>query len=133
MTLNELCQLRYLKVLIERDEERYQELKDKVTNISPILTGMPAQQGTSDKVGEGAAALADLARRIQDDTVSFTIRRARMEEYIRCIDDAQLRTILILRFVDGLTWNQVADRIGGNNTEDSVKKACYRYLKKCEE
>lgn len=34
------------------------------------------------------------------------------------------------RFQDFLKWDAVAAKLGGNNTEDSVKKACYRFLKK---
>lgn len=53
-----------------------------------------------------------------------------VEEYIKTIDDSRMRRIVQMRFVDKLTWNQVADNVGGNNTEDSVKKAFYRFLEK---
>jgi hypothetical protein len=36
----------------------------------------------------------------------------------------------MLRVIDGLTWNEVADEIGGGNTENSVKKIYQRCLKK---
>lgn len=50
-------------------------------------------------------------------------------KYICSIPDNQTRLIFYLRFVEGLKWNNIADQIGGNNTEDSVKKRCYRYIK----
>ncbi len=54
----------------------------------------------------------------------------KLTEYISHIPDSQTRTIFYLRFIECLKWNSIADRIGGNNTEDSVKKRCYRYVGK---
>lgn len=51
-----------------------------------------------------------------------------VEEFIASVTDSRMRRIITLRFIDGLSWNKVADRIGGNNTEDSVKKAFYRFM-----
>ena len=51
-----------------------------------------------------------------------------VEEFIAGLDDSRMRRIITLRFIDNLSWNKVADRIGGNNTEDSVKKAFYRFM-----
>ena len=50
-----------------------------------------------------------------------------VEEFIASIKDSHIRRIVNLRVVDGLSWCEVARRIGGN-TEDSVKKAFYRFM-----
>ena len=50
-----------------------------------------------------------------------------VEEFIASIPDSHIRRIINLRVVDGLSWNEVARKIGGN-TEDSVKKAFYRFM-----
>ena len=50
-------------------------------------------------------------------------------EYIDNIDDSLIRQIISLRYINGLTWEQVAAHIGGNNTADSVRKAAERFLK----
>lgn len=52
----------------------------------------------------------------------------KVEEFIASVDDSRMRRIITLRFIDNLSWNKVADRIGGNNTEDSAKKAFYRFM-----
>jgi hypothetical protein len=49
-------------------------------------------------------------------------------DYITDIPDSQIRQIFSLRFIGGYKWNTVADIVGGGNTEDSIKKAVYRYL-----
>ena len=51
------------------------------------------------------------------------------QEYIQSIDDSLIRQIITLRHIDGLTWEQVAARIGGNNTPDSLRKMHDRFLK----
>ena len=53
-----------------------------------------------------------------------------VEEFIASVDDSRMRRIITLRFIDNLSWNKVADRIGGNNTEDSVRKAFTRFMEK---
>lgn len=51
-----------------------------------------------------------------------------IERFISSISDSFVRRIVMLRVVDGLTWNEIADKIGGGNTENSVKKIYQRYL-----
>ena len=53
-----------------------------------------------------------------------------VEEFITTIKDSHMRRIISLRVVDGLSWNKVADRIGGGNTDDSVRKAFDRFMEK---
>ena len=52
-----------------------------------------------------------------------------VETFITSIKDSHIRRIVNLRVVDGLSWNEVARRIGGN-TEDSVRKAFERFMEK---
>lgn len=53
-----------------------------------------------------------------------------VEEFIAGVEDSRIRRIITLRFIENLSWNKVADRIGGGNTEDSVKKMFYRFMGK---
>ena len=50
-----------------------------------------------------------------------------VEEFIASISDSHIRRIVNLRVVDGLSWGEVARRIGGN-TEDSVRMAFNRFI-----
>ena len=62
---------------------------------------------------------------LEDDLLEKTNE---IEEFIASVEDSRMRRIITLRFTDNLSWNKVADRIGGNYTEDSVKKAFYRFM-----
>lgn len=52
-----------------------------------------------------------------------------VEEFISNIKESHIRRIVNLRVVEGLSWQKVADKIGGN-TEDSVRMAFERFMKK---
>ena len=127
MTIKELSQLSNLRKEIKLLEYQLKRLEDMSTNITPQITGMPDASQVSDKVGNYAteiALLKDLIKKNKDEVWKEYLR---LENYISSIADSLTRQIFILRFVDGLTWVQVAHRIGGN-TEGSVKATCYRYL-----
>lgn len=51
-----------------------------------------------------------------------------IEDFVCRIDDSRVRLIISLKFIDGLSWNQVADCMGGGNSEDSVRKMFERYV-----
>ncbi len=51
------------------------------------------------------------------------------EEFINGLDDARMRRMLQYRYIDDLTWIQVAHKMGGRHTEDSCKKAVERFFK----
>lgn len=51
-----------------------------------------------------------------------------VEEFIASIKDSHIRRIINLRVIDGLSWNEVAMKIGGN-TEDSVRMTYNRFMK----
>lgn len=53
-----------------------------------------------------------------------------VDDFILRIDDSLIRRIVTFRFVDGMSWQGVANKIGGGNTDDSVRKAFIRYMEK---
>lgn len=55
-----------------------------------------------------------------------------VEAFIESIEDSVVRQIVHYRYVEGMPWNSVADKIGGYNTEGSVKMMFKRYLEKAQ-
>lgn len=64
------------------------------------------------------------------DILEFDLLRMtnEVEEYIASLDDSFIRRIINLRIIEQLTWNKIADRMGGGNTEDSVRMAFNRFV-----
>ena len=76
-------------------------------------------------------ARSSLTRKIQRLEEKYTELlglTSEVEEYIDTIDDSRMRRIITMRIIDKLTWNQVAIKIGGGNTEDSVRMAFNRFF-----
>lgn len=130
MTVKELSQLFYLGREIEMDRRRLAELEEMADSLSsPSMDGMPHAPGYGDKIARCVAEIVDLQAIIAAKQQQCLYERSRLERYIASVPDSLTRQIFTLRFVEGKTWGQVAAAIGGGNSEDSVKKACYRYLR----
>lgn len=128
MTIKELSQLYHLNREIEQDRQRLDELRRQAIPGAQVITGMPHAPGAYDRVGKYATEIADLEGVIDAKMKQCFYELNRLNRYIAGVEDSQIRQILTLRFINGLNWLQVARSIGGNNTMDSVKKTCYRYL-----
>ena len=130
MTLKELSQLYYLNREIEQDKERLEKLKSQAYTLpGPKMSDMPrggAPEGST--IDRQVAEIVDLEAIIQAKIIQCLHERNRLERYIADIPDSLTRMIFTLRFINGLSWLQVASHVGGNNTGDSVKQACYRHL-----
>lgn len=126
MTRKELYQLYYIKKDIAEKKKELSEKEAQIDSITVDLSGMPKGQGVHDNVSKLACEIAELKAVIEEQEA----RRDRITEFIYSIDDVRLRMIFELKFIRKFSWRKVAFRIGGGNTADSVKKACYRYLEK---
>lgn len=124
-----------LKARIKKTEseiERIEEegtVKDKVMGglgglQSFKIEGYPTQQLSRKRtlLYSRKATLASLEME-----VSETLNQ--VEEFIASIEDSRMRRIINLRYIENLPWNKVADKIGGGNTEDSIRMAFNRFMK----
>jgi len=146
LTKKELSQLFYLNREIKQLQHKKQLLESDLKQLNTTVGCVQASQMQipfklhSVKV-EGIAItdrkkwlkikaeLTDVKKLIELKSEQLVCKYNRLNRYIQSVDDSLIRQILELRFIEGLNWNKVADGIGGNNTEDSIKKACYRFLK----
>ena len=66
--------------------------------------------------------------------VSYQIQQMELvneiERFLQNVDDAAMRRIIDYRIVRQLSWNRVADLMGGDATEDSVRIAFSRFMEK---
>lgn len=127
MTIKELSQLYYLNREIEREQLRIRELEDAATNTAAKITGLPHTGSISNNTAI-AAQIADCRTIVEAKQRAAVAEYNRLMRYIAGIDDSLMRQILTLRYINGFTWNQVADSIG--ITENSAKQAHSRFLRK---
>ncbi len=125
----ELSQLYWLSKEIKAKEEQLAQLRAIAESTTAPLSDLPHRSGANDKIGKTAAEIADIKALIQLKVQEYWHEYNRLMRYINGIDDSLVRQIMTLRYINGMTWNAVADTIGGN-TEDSVRKIHDRYLRK---
>jgi hypothetical protein len=84
-----------------------------------------AGYGRSERV---QAQIKVLGKTYEDKLLRLYASRRDVETMLDGITDGKARVIIRYRYIDGLTWQQIADKLGGNNTEESTKKYCQRVL-----
>ena len=128
MTARELKNLYYLKKEIKEQQRRLAELEAAATNCSSKITGLPSGEGISDRIGNYAAQIADLRALLDLNVKKSFYELNRLIRYIGGIEDPLIRQIMIYRFENHMSWQQIERAIGGNNKAESLRKKLYRYL-----
>ena len=133
MNKNQLRQLRHLKSEIRLLKQQIDNLESEI--VTDRVRGSDVEHPYIEKtyIIRGLAydrrkikRLKEKLQRRVDDLIDLVVE---INEYIETIDDSLIRQIITLRYVNGLTWDQVAARIGGGNTADSLRKMHDRFLK----
>lgn len=122
MTKKELSQLYYLKKEIKEQQRRLSELEAAATDCSVKITGLPSGKGISDKIGNYTAQIADLKALIDLNLKKCFYELNQLDRFIRDVEDSQMRVILTLRYIQGLSWQRVAYAIGENDEQYPRRK-----------
>lgn len=110
-----LQEVRRIDRRIDARQERLDRIRERLqAGRMSALTGMP-RGGRSDWA-ETADRLIDLERRVNA-TIREMCRWKRLaQEAIDRIDDSRLRDVLEYYYIDGMTWEQVAEAMGYADT-----------------
>lgn len=119
-----------LRQQLEKHEDLLCELRHSAQAANHAPDGMPHTKGVSDKVSTLAIAIVDLEERIAYLKKTIAAEEGDISAWIGSIEDPLTRQIFRLRFLCGLSWADVAQTVGGRNSENSIKTACYRYMER---
>ena len=128
MRSKELEQYRSLK----REVEILEKELHKITHQSPYsmnFNGMPRSGRIADKTGEMAALVADIEVMLKDRKYWCLHMRKKIERFIDSIDDSETRTIVRLRAIDNLSWQDIAIKLGKSD-KAYPKRRYYRVVRK---
>ena len=130
MTKKELSQLYWLNREIEEEKRKLHELEAAASGCTASITGLPHVMGAYDKIGDLAILIAE-----QRDLIDLKVRQSvieynRLNRYIADVEDAQMRMILSLRYVNGLSWQQVAFHMGQEGDGSTQRKQHDAFLRK---
>ena len=129
MIREELEQMYYLHRELRMWEQELERLRGRSLVQSPQLNASHGSD-TSDKVGALAEKRVDLERLISAKREEIQQQRDKAVVYIYGIPDSLTRQIVYYRCVSLFSWRHVAYEVGGNNTEDGVRKIYSRFMDK---
>lgn len=112
------------------DRQRLVALEERALPGAQRLSGLPGSGNVQDKLATYAVEIADLRAVIEAKYRRCLAEQQRLEAYIAGIEDSFVRQIFTCRFVEGLSWRQVADKVGGKNSAGNLYKMAYRFVKK---
>ena len=136
MTMKEriagLEQLKHLKREIDDLSQRIGELELMAQGGAGRITGLPRGGRTSDRVAECAVKIAEVRDRMEARRVDCLNALAALYAFIDDIPDSLTRQIFMHRYIDGMSWQQVAFRV--NEFDEQFPRRIHnRYLKKLDE
>lgn len=109
-----------LKRMIDKQRLEVAELRESAVSISTGADGMPKQSVSGSKTERMVEQLAvEEARLIH--------LEKRLYQAIMSIPDEYIRRMIRLKVCKNYSWNWIAQKLGGNNTGDSIRKLCVRY------
>lgn len=109
-------------------EDILQNLRRSVGPGTQALTGMPHAPGVKDKVGDLATEITYMERRVAALQAEVDDQAVEVRNFIAGVQDDQMKIILSLRYIRGLTWIEVALVLGGRNTGSGVRSAVWRFF-----
>ena len=104
---------KYLQIDAQIDELILERcaLMDRATKITPALNGMPHAPGVSDKICNAVAVIDSIDQKIADKMTELREEKERIEMAIANIPDARLRILMRYRYIQGLTWEKIAEKM----------------------
>ena len=130
-----LRQLRHLRNEIRLLQEKLQELEngavsDVVSGSSQYfpfterrftITGLPSDSYV-------AKHTSRLRRQLHERICELTRLQTALMDWINSIEDSEIRQLLILRYLDGLSWQAIAQRLGTAGDGSTERKKVNRFL-----
>ena len=139
MNKKELSQLRYLNKeieLLKQQIEQAEHIVEKKYAADYVLGSNPVWPYQKRVFHIEGIAIPEYEKRVKHLRIKLQKRlkilvkkQEQLVEYINNIDDSLIRQIMILRYINGLSWKQIANHIGGGNTPDSVRMLHNRFLR----
>ena len=80
---------------------------EKETAVNAVISDMP-KGGGADKIQNAVCRIADIEADINREIDRQIDLRERIETAICAIPDGRLRDLMRYRYIDGLTWEQIA-------------------------
>lgn len=114
-------EIKHINKEISRLKAKVIRLENEATNTSVKLSDMPGSDGSSDKIGNTVAQIADIQREIQNLEI---LRNSALNRLSRDIFE---ENCLFMHFCLKYSWTKIAVITGGINSPDNIRIRCSNY------
>lgn len=121
MRSEELNELYWLNIEIKDLENRLKELEESAGVSSAKLGDVIHGSDISNPVEKVAIKKMQLKKRLAEVMLLVLEEKEKIERFIETIPDSQLRTIVRLRNIDLMTWQEIGDVLGLDRKTVSTK------------
>ena len=133
-------EIKYLRDKIDslQNEQAKMEGNKKHSSVRSSMKNFPYTEHNVSM--DGYSGLTTISANYLKSTIANEIRKLESRyknllqvtndtlDFIESVNDSHIRMIITYRIIENYSWGKVADAMGGGNTEDSVKKAFYRFM-----
>lgn len=130
MNKEQLRQYRHLNHEVNLIQEQINNIKYECAVVTASDREFPYCQH-AEIVGGVPSTSGQMKRwKLEQRKARIQKRLDQVEQFIYHVDDSLIRQLLIYRYMKGLKWNEIAARMGGGCTADSLRMALERFLQK---
>ena len=124
---NRLIEYREREKDIDNQIERHELLSQKMISIgSPTLSNAPKGVSTShDKIANMVAMKMELEESIHEDVRKQSEERQDIENILKHLKKSDEKAVIRMRYLDGVSWNDVVDMIFGGKEDFLGKEDTY--------
>lgn len=106
-----LSRYRRLNARIDRLLEEKSRWWERAFKITPTLSQAPGGGGSGSPIERPMDKVDELERKITQAIDELADIRAEIEDVLGQLEDDTLRELMEYRYIDGLTWEQVAEKM----------------------
>ena len=96
---------------IDRKVEELAVWRSKALKVTPVITDAPKSNGGENKLQSAVERIMAIEDEINRNIDELVLLQRETESLIEMLDDTTLQTILKYRYINGLTWEQIAVRM----------------------
>lgn len=132
MTRQKIEEWHWLRARAEQLRKQLIEYDDRIFPRSPDWSGKARGTSNEPMLDRIVPEMLDRRERLKQRLAAVEKEITEIENYIETNANVQECVIIEYRARDHIPFQDIAELIGGNNTEDSVKKIYYRFFEnKC--
>lgn len=130
MTLEILTRYYELEKKIREYEETARSLRAAAESTTSRLSDMPKSRYVDERLSRYIALIIECEKKIEMMRPVAESRRKKVTRYVNGIEDMFVKSVISLRFLEIMPWGDVAEAVGGGNTDDTVRMAVQRHMDK---